>query len=172
MNKVLRRILSFFSPLAGTGGVGVCPLCVVLSASVLTWLGFGALIPYWRAFSFVLLGLGFIGFLLDYRKHKNLLPVIVLVIGGVLLYLGRYVYGGRQFKGWPIWGPGGLLVIFAVFYNRYLFRKEALIEHHKFYPCGLCGLKYREKEWAEKCEAWCKEHQSCNIEITKHARTQ
>lgn len=30
-------------------------------------------------------------------------------------------------------------------------------------------MQYTEKEWAEKCEAWCKEHKSCNIEIISHA---
>lgn len=37
------------------------------------------------------------------------------------------------------------------------------------YQCPECKLWYEEKEWAEKCEAWCKEHKSCNIEITSHA---
>lgn len=37
------------------------------------------------------------------------------------------------------------------------------------YKCPECGLEYKEKEWAEKCEAWCKKHKSCNLEITKHA---
>ncbi len=36
------------------------------------------------------------------------------------------------------------------------------------YQCEECGFKYVEKEWAEKCETWCKEHKSCNIEITAH----
>lgn len=35
--------------------------------------------------------------------------------------------------------------------------------------CEECGLSYREKGWAEKCEAWCKKHKSCNLEITKYA---
>jgi len=39
----------------------------------------------------------------------------------------------------------------------------------ELYNCLECGLKYREKKWAEKCEEWCKEHKSCNLEITKHA---
>jgi hypothetical protein len=39
----------------------------------------------------------------------------------------------------------------------------------KFWACEECKLKYRKKELAEKCEAWCKEHKSCNLEITKHA---
>lgn len=37
------------------------------------------------------------------------------------------------------------------------------------YQCGECGMRYAEKEWAEKCEAWCKEHGNCNLEITSHA---
>ena len=38
----------------------------------------------------------------------------------------------------------------------------------EFYECPECGFRYESKEWAEKCEAWCKKHQSCNIEITAH----
>ena len=37
------------------------------------------------------------------------------------------------------------------------------------FQCEACGLKYREKEIAEKCEAWCTAHNSCNLEITRHA---
>ncbi|MBI3274342.1 MAG: hypothetical protein HYZ69_04320 [Candidatus Colwellbacteria bacterium] len=42
-------------------------------------------------------------------------------------------------------------------------------ENKELYRCEECGFQYAEKEWAEKCEVWCKEHQSCNIEITVHA---
>ena len=37
------------------------------------------------------------------------------------------------------------------------------------YICEECKLSYKDKSWAEKCEAWCKEHHRCNIEITSHA---
>ena len=37
------------------------------------------------------------------------------------------------------------------------------------FKCDECGFKYQNKEWAEKCEAWCREQQSCNLEITKYA---
>jgi len=39
----------------------------------------------------------------------------------------------------------------------------------KIYKCPECGIEYYEKEWAEKCETWCKEHKTCNVEIIKHA---
>ena len=38
-----------------------------------------------------------------------------------------------------------------------------------FYSCEECHLLYREKRWAEKCQAWCKEHNSCNLAITRHS---
>ena len=37
------------------------------------------------------------------------------------------------------------------------------------YQCEECGFRYLSRDWAEKCEAWCKEHHSCNLEITKNA---
>ncbi len=37
------------------------------------------------------------------------------------------------------------------------------------YSCSECGFNYRDKETAEKCEKWCKEHKSCNVEIIKYA---
>ncbi len=37
------------------------------------------------------------------------------------------------------------------------------------YQCEECGFHYEDKKQAEKCEAWCKEHHSCNIEITASA---
>ncbi len=37
------------------------------------------------------------------------------------------------------------------------------------YECSECHYVYKEKKWAEKCEAWCKKHKSCNLNITKNA---
>ena len=39
----------------------------------------------------------------------------------------------------------------------------------KLYVCEECGMAYRERKWAEKCERWCREHQSCNLEFTRYA---
>ena len=37
------------------------------------------------------------------------------------------------------------------------------------YKCNECGMKYLEKEYAEKCEDWCKKYKSCNLELIKHS---
>jgi hypothetical protein len=43
------------------------------------------------------------------------------------------------------------------------------LQKKECYRCEECGFYYREKEWAEKCEAWCGQHHACNLEITAHA---
>ena len=47
--------------------------------------------------------------------------------------------------------------------------KEVSKEGQQLYQCEECEFHYQDKDWAEKCEAWCKEHKSCNIEITANA---
>jgi uncharacterized C2H2 Zn-finger protein len=47
--------------------------------------------------------------------------------------------------------------------------KEIKKENEVFYQCPECGFYYREREWAEKCENWCKEKKSCNLEIIQKA---
>ena len=38
--------------------------------------------------------------------------------------------------------------------------KNILQQNKKLYQCEECGLlEYSDKEWAEKCEAWCKKIQ-------------
>ncbi len=41
----------------------------------------------------------------------------------------------------------------------------------ELYQCSICKLWYKEKKWAKKCKAWCKKHKSCNLEITRHAKS-
>lgn len=47
--------------------------------------------------------------------------------------------------------------------------KEVQKDNQQLYQCGECGFHYKDQETAQKCENWCKEHSSCNIEITKEA---
>ncbi len=37
------------------------------------------------------------------------------------------------------------------------------------YTCPECNLSYGDKDLAKRCEDWCKTHNSCNLEITKHS---
>ncbi len=48
--------------------------------------------------------------------------------------------------------------------------KEIKIKSKKYYKCEECGLIYLYKEIAEKCQNWCKEHHTCNLEIIKYAQ--
>ncbi len=43
--------------------------------------------------------------------------------------------------------------------------KEVKDKEKTLYICEACGLACEKREWAEKCQEWCQEHQSCNIEI-------
>ncbi len=46
---------------------------------------------------------------------------------------------------------------------------ELLKNSKKFYICDACGFAYEQKEQAQKCQRWCEEHNSCNLELTKYA---
>lgn len=37
----------------------------------------------------------------------------------------------------------------------------------QLHQCPECKLHYSDKELASKCEKWCRENKSCNLEITK-----
>lgn len=47
--------------------------------------------------------------------------------------------------------------------------KEVVRESKTYYACEECGLLYRDEAMAEKCQAWCAEHKSCNLDIIKYA---
>lgn len=123
MNQFAKNLLTRLSPILGAGAIGACPLCWIGSASLLTYLGLGALIPWWRWIGFGFIVLGVVGFILDYLSHKNPRPLIMLIAGGILLYVGRYVFLST-WGAWQIWGPGALLIIGAVVYNKQQFAKQ------------------------------------------------
>ncbi len=37
------------------------------------------------------------------------------------------------------------------------------------YLCPECGLHYEDKAVAEQCEAFCKEHNACSLDITQYS---
>ena len=48
-------------------------------------------------------------------------------------------------------------------------KKQVTKNNKTYYLCDECNFAYKDKETAAKCENWCREHHSCNTEITKHA---
>ena len=44
--------------------------------------------------------------------------------------------------------------------------KENMKNNNLVFMCEECCLGYKEKKWTEKCEAWCKKNNSCNLKIT------
>lgn len=55
-------------------------------------------------------------------------------------------------------GPGGTMV------------QETVHEGEVLHACEECGFAYDERELAEACEAYCRTHRSCSVEITRLAR--
>lgn len=49
---------------------------------------------------------------------------------------------------------------------------DAMKKIGTLFECEECHLLYDEEKWARKCEEWCIEHKSCNLEITRHATKQ
>ena len=47
--------------------------------------------------------------------------------------------------------------------------KEVMSNGGKYFQCGECLLYYVDREMAEKCEKWCRETKSCNLDIIKYA---
>jgi len=37
------------------------------------------------------------------------------------------------------------------------------------WSCEICKLNYDKKELAEKCQAWCSTHNSCNLSIASQS---
>ena len=62
-----------------------------------------------------------------------------------------------------------MLIVFVQQEAVYKMVKEKKINGATYYQCEICKFYYKEKSWAEKCEAFCKKHKSCSLEITKHA---
>ncbi|HEX9721825.1 MAG TPA: hypothetical protein VGA53_01030 [Candidatus Paceibacterota bacterium] len=132
MTILSKKLLTQLAPVLGAGAVGACPLCWIGSASLLTYLGLGALVPIWQWVVAVFLGFAFAGFILDFRSHGKLYPLLLLLVGGALLFYGRYgPFGGEGFGGWQIWGPGAVLILAAVILNKRQFSKKLSHKHHE-----------------------------------------
>jgi hypothetical protein len=75
----------------GAMGMGLCP---VTAATALSIFGLGILAPVWMWLSAGLLVAGLAGFILDYRRHRQIVPTALICsgrnapVGGPLLAAG------------------------------------------------------------------------------------
>lgn len=47
--------------------------------------------------------------------------------------------------------------------------EQKTINNEHFFMCPECGLHYRDEKLAKRCEAFCKKHKACSMEIAKHS---
>lgn len=125
-NNQLKKLSTTLAPILGAGGIGACSISCMGSASLLTFIGLGAIAPFWWWISFGLILLGALGLIIDYNTHRKPWPLILLVLGGIVLYFGRYYVNGEEYLDWLVWGLGAILIITSVFYNRLLLNKKSL----------------------------------------------
>lgn len=41
--------------------------------------------------------------------------------------------------------------------------------HPVSYQCEHCKLTYLDEYWQQRCEEWCRENETCNLNITMHS---
>ncbi len=46
---------------------------------------------------------------------------------------------------------------------------EIIQKDKKYFQCDICKFHYKTRDWAEKCENFCKKYNSCSLDITKHS---
>lgn len=47
--------------------------------------------------------------------------------------------------------------------------EKIVISGSEYYRCPECGYIYASEETASRCEAWCSENKSCNLDIINKA---
>ena len=99
------------------------------------------------------------------KVRKNHLFLVILCCLAPLALIIGFLFLLKGNKGYLVW----LILLLCPVLHFWMMRKHPTIEKEKLYQCPECGFWYKEKEWAEKCETWCKEHKTCNLEIIKHA---
>lgn len=67
----------------------------------------------------------------------------------------------------------GIAIIVCLYLAWRSYKKKCYVcvaDTSKTFVCPECKLEYDDKEWKDKCEAFCKKFKSCNLDIISHAR--
>lgn len=111
---------------------------------------------------------------LKLKKNHLLLMVVCCGVPIILIYIYFYFFKDNGIGDKWIW----IIFLLCPVMHIWMMKGHTGSDHsvgHKgdkksiLYKCPECGFEYKEKEWADKCEAWCRENKTCNLEITKHA---
>ncbi len=94
-------------------------------------------------------------------KQNRLLLIVLCCLVPIVLIIGFLSLFNEGSTYW-IW----LVILLCPILHIWMMRGHKSSE---LYKCPECGFWYKEKEWVDRCEAWCKKYKSCNLEITKHA---
>lgn len=105
-------------------------------------------------------------------KQNHLLLMIICCLVPLVLIIGLLSFFKERADSW-IW----LIFLLCPLMHIFMMRghkhdkscKHETDDENNSYKCPECRLLYKEKEWAQKCQAWCLKYKSCNLEITKHA---
>lgn len=106
-------------------------------------------------------------------KQNHLLMMVLCCLIPIVLIIGFFSLFENSSNYW-IW----LIILLCLLMHIFMMRKHGHDNSckHKtsdksdiLYKCEECGFEYKEKEWAEKCQDWCKKHKSCNLELIKHS---
>lgn len=65
------------------------------------------------------------------------------------------------------------VIVLCLFWAWKSYTKKCLTcvsETPQTFVCPECKLEYEDKEWRDKCEAFCKKFKSCNLDIISHAK--
>ncbi len=108
----------------------LCPLCFI--APLLITAGLSSVlalaVPWFKPLLIVSLVITVVAFGISFRLHKNALPLILVILGGVLMYYGGYI----RFEQNVIY-LGGVLLIVSVSLD-FWFRKRVK-------DCIVCEVK-------------------------------
>jgi hypothetical protein len=132
MNKHVNKLQST-GLLAGLLAL-ICLPCIL--APLLISIGLSSALVFLGAwltpFLLVLVVVSLVGFVLSYKTHKNVLPLVMAVLAGGILYYSRYVVGN------PTIGYAGAVLLIAAVVVDYIIRRR-----YKVY-CEDCVSKPKE----------------------------
>jgi uncharacterized membrane protein YphA (DoxX/SURF4 family) len=108
----------------------LCPLCFVAPLLIAAGLGsaLGFAVPLFKPLLVLSLIITFVAFSISFSLHKNLLPLILAILGGCFIYYGGYI----RFEQNVIY-LGGLLLLSSVGSDWWLRKKSK--------KCKVCKAK-------------------------------